>query len=154
MIYQLLKGASVQELKEAGLAAHYAQHDHGLFPTDASGIPFSVQGIGALGDPVADLVEDLAAEQKKARATYEHLMALTDDPDLIEPLKFLRQREVIHFQRFGEALDDIQRKMDSKKNIINIKKKTKLILLNNFVFYLYHIFFFLYMLYNMHLLYP
>ncbi len=114
MIYQLLKGASVQELKEAGLAAHYAQHDHGLFPTDASGIPFSVQGIGALGDPVADLVEDLAAEQK-ARATYEHLMALTDDPDLIEPLKFLRQREVIHFQRFGEALDDIQRKMDSKK---------------------------------------
>lgn len=114
MIYQLLQGATIDELKRAGLAPHYAQHDHALFPTDASGIPFTVQGIGALGDPVADLVEDLAAEQK-ARATYEHLMALTDDPDIIEPLRFLRQREVIHFQRFGEALDDVQTKMNSKK---------------------------------------
>ncbi|MCT4596958.1 MAG: manganese catalase family protein [Vallitalea sp.] len=114
MIYQLLKGATIQELKDAGLAPHYAQHNHALFPTDASGVPFSVAGIGTLGDPVADLHEDLAAEQK-ARATYEHLMNLTDDPDLIEPLKFLRQREVIHFQRFGEALDHVQTELNRKK---------------------------------------
>jgi spore coat protein JC len=114
MIYQLLKGATIQELKDAGLAPHYAQHDHGLFPTDASGVPFTVAGIGSLGDPISDLHEDLAAEQK-ARATYEHLMNLTDDPDIIEPLKFLRQREVIHFQRFGEALDDVQSELNRKK---------------------------------------
>ena len=107
MIYQLLRGATIDEIKKAGLSPHYAQHDRALFPTDASGVPFSVAGIGTLGDPVADLHEDLAAEQK-ARATYEHLIHLTDDPDLIEPLRFLRQREVIHFQRFGEALNNVQ----------------------------------------------
>ena len=114
MIYQLLKGATIEEIKKAGLSPHYAQHDHGLFPTDASGVPFTVAGIGSLGDPVTDLTENLAAEQK-ARSTYEHLMDLTDDPDITEPLKFLRQREVIHFQRFGEALDDVQSLLDKKK---------------------------------------
>ncbi len=114
MVYQLLQGVTVKELEKAGLSAQYAEHDHCLFPTDAFGVPFSVGGIGATGDPVADLTEDLAAEQK-ARATYEHLINLTDDPDIMDVLRFLRAREVVHFQRFGEALDDIQFKMGSKK---------------------------------------
>lgn len=114
MVYQLLQGATVEELKRAGLAGHYAQHDHGLFPVDAAGVPFSAKYFATLGDPVVDLHEDLAAEQK-ARATYAHLIDLTDDPDVIDPLRFLYQREVIHYQRFGEALDDVQFDKDRKK---------------------------------------
>jgi spore coat protein JC len=103
MVYQLLKGATPEELKAAGLGSQYTQHDHAVFPSDANGIPWTASYIGVLGDPIADLHNDLAAEQK-ARATYEHLMNLTDDPDLIDPLRFLREREVVHYQRFGEAL--------------------------------------------------
>lgn len=115
MVYQLIKDATPEELEKAGLGAHFAQHNHALFPTDANGVPFTTAYIAAHGDPVADLTEDMAAEQK-ARATYEHLMKLTDDPDIIEPLKFLRQREVVHFQRFGEALTQIQFYQDTKKS--------------------------------------
>ena len=114
MLYQLVHDASVEELERAGLGALYTQHDHGIFPVDAAGVPFSAKYFATLGDPIADLTEDLAAEQK-ARATYEHLIHLTDDPDLIDPLRFLRQREVVHFQRFGEALDDVQFNQDRKK---------------------------------------
>ena len=114
MLYQLMEGATIEEIEAAGLGSHYTQHDHGLFPVDAAGVPFTVKYFATLGDPIADLTEDLAAEQK-ARATYEHLIHLTDDPDLIDPLRFLRQREVVHFQRFGEALDDVQFGMDHKK---------------------------------------
>ena len=104
MIYQLIKDASLKELKEAGLASHYAEHRKGLFPTDANGVPFTVAYFATTGDYKADLVEDMAAEQK-ARAVYENLIDLTDDPDVIGPLLWLRQREIVHFQRFKELYE-------------------------------------------------
>lgn len=104
MIYQLTKDATIDELKAAGLGAHYAGHGKSLYPTDAIGNPFSVTYFAATGDPIADLYEDMAAEQK-ARAVYENLMTMTNDPDVIGPLLWLRQREVIHFNRFKELYD-------------------------------------------------
>lgn len=101
MIHQLMKGASVEELKEAGLGSHYTQHDHGLFINDSNGVPFTTAYIETTGDYIADLESDMAAEER-ARATYERLLDLTNDPDLIAPLSFLRQREIVHFQRFKE----------------------------------------------------
>ena len=109
MIYQLLKDATVEEMKEAGLGSHYAEHGKALYPTDASGVPFTVAYFATTGDPIADLQEDMAAEEK-ARATYEHLIHLTNDRDLIAPLSFLRQREIIHFLRFKELHDDYRAK--------------------------------------------
>ena len=109
MIYQLLKGATIKELKEAGLESHYAEHGYGLYPTDANGVPFTVAYFATTGDPIADLSEDMAAEQK-ARATYENLIDLTDDPDVIGPLLFLRQREIIHFTRFQELYNEYKKK--------------------------------------------
>ncbi|MCF6094603.1 manganese catalase family protein [Microaerobacter geothermalis] len=103
MVYKLVKGASPQEMREAGLGSQYADHDHALFYMDASGNPWTAAYIQAKGDPIADLAEDIAAEEK-ARATYQWLINLTDDPDLKETLKFLREREVVHSQRFREAL--------------------------------------------------
>ena len=101
MISQLVKGATVEELVANGLGPHFTQHNHALFPTDAEGVPFTTAYIEASGDYIADLESNMAAEQR-ARATYEHLMDLTNDPDLLGPLSFLRQREVIHYQRFKE----------------------------------------------------
>ena len=97
------------ELKEAGLESHYAEHGYGLYPTDSNGVPFTVSYFATTGDPLADLSEDMAAEQK-ARATYENLINLTDDPDVIGPLLFLRQREIIHFARFKELFDEYKSK--------------------------------------------
>lgn len=114
MVYKLLKGVSPEEMRRAGLGSHYAQHDNALFLNDANGVPWTAAYIAALGDPVTDLTEDMAAEQK-ARATYEHLIRLTDDPALKDGLRFLREREVVHFQRFGEALNDVQGYLNSKK---------------------------------------
>ncbi len=101
MIYQLMKGATIKEIKDAGLGGHFAMHDSGLFISDPNGIPFSTSYIETSGDFIADLESDMAAEQR-ARATYEHLMDLTDDKDVLGPLSFLRQREVVHYQRFKE----------------------------------------------------
>ena len=109
MIYQLLKDATLEELKEAGLDSHYAEHGKSLYPTNADGIPFTVAYFASTGDPIADLSEDMAAEQK-ARATYENLINLTDDPDVIGPLLFLRQREIVHFARFKELYDEYKSK--------------------------------------------
>ena len=109
MIYQLLNGATLKELKEAGLASHYTEHGYGLYPTDSNGVPFTVSYFATTGDPIADLSEDMAAEQK-ARATYENLINLTDDPDVIGPLLFLRQREIVHFTRFKELYDEYKSK--------------------------------------------
>jgi len=114
MVYKLLKGATLEQLKEAGLGGHYAQHDRALFYTDANGVPWTATYIAALGDPITDLHEDMAAEQK-ARTTYEWLINLTDDPGVKDTLRFLREREVVHFQRFGEALRYVQEYQDSKK---------------------------------------
>lgn len=104
IIYQLLKDATLEELKEAGLDSHYAEHGKGLYTTDSNGVPFTVTYFATTGDPLADLSEDMAAEEK-ARATYENLIDLTNDPDIIGPLLWLRQREIVHFQRFKELYE-------------------------------------------------
>ena len=113
MVRQLLRGTSEQQImKEYGSA--YVDHGMGTYPMSASGVPFSAGSIQVTGDAIADLSEDLAAEQK-ARVTYEYLMDLCDDPDVLDPLRFLREREIVHFQRFGEVLNNVQTVMDSKK---------------------------------------
>lgn len=113
MIYQLLNGATLEELKESGLESHYTEHKRALYPTDSNGVPFTVSYFATTGDPIADLSEDMAAEQK-ARATYESLINLTEDPDVIGPLLFLRQREIIHFTRFKELYDEYRNKYKNK----------------------------------------
>ncbi|SFL42922.1 manganese catalase family protein [Pelosinus propionicus] len=115
LVYKLTEGASPQDYEAAGWGGQYVQHNHGLFWTDANGVPWSAQYIACLGDPIADLTEDMAAEQK-ARVTYEHLIEMTNDPCVKDMLRFLWQREVVHFQRFGECLNDIQEHM-GKKNM-------------------------------------
>ena len=107
MIYQLIKDATVDELVAAGLGANFAEHGMGIFPTDANGVPFTVSYFATTGDYLADLSEDMAAEQK-ARAVYENLIDLTDDPDVIGPLLWLRQREVVHYDRFKELFEYYQ----------------------------------------------
>ena len=109
MIYQLMKDATLDELRAAGLDAHYAEHGKGLYPTDANGVPFTVAYFATTGDPVADLSEDMAAEQK-ARAVYENLINLTNDQDVIDVLLFLRQREIIHFNRFKALYNEYKKK--------------------------------------------
>ncbi len=109
MVYQLTKGASLDEIKQAGLEGNYTEHGMSLYPVDSNGVPFTVQYFAVTGDPVADIAEDMAAEQK-ARATYEHLMNLTNDPDLLGPLSFLRQREIIHYERFKELYEEYVKK--------------------------------------------
>ncbi|MGE5528869.1 MAG: manganese catalase family protein [Patescibacteria group bacterium] len=107
LVYKLMEGATVEELKAVDLGGFYADHDKALYYVDATGNPWTASYIQAKGDAVADLHEDMAAEQK-ARATYEWLInEAHDDPDLVDTLKFLREREVVHFQRFGEALDEV-----------------------------------------------
>lgn len=115
MFYQLIRGVSPKELEAAGLGGQYAQHGYSPFLVDANGVPWSASYIQSTSDPVTCLHEDLAAEEK-ARTTYEHLMNLTDDVDILDILKFLRQREVTHFQRFGEALMNVQGGFGMKKN--------------------------------------
>ena len=109
MLSQLMANATLEEIKEAGLESHYAEHKKGLFPTDSNGVPFTAAYFATTGDPIADLEEDLAAEQK-ARAVYENLIDLADSNDIIEPLLWLRQREVIHFNRFKELLDEYKKR--------------------------------------------
>ena len=107
MCHQLMKNASVEEIERAGMGPYYTDHGKGVYPQAAAGVPFTAAFIQVKGDPIVDLTENLAAEQK-ARGTYEWLLNQTDDPDVIEPLKFLREREVVHYQRFGEALRKVQ----------------------------------------------
>lgn len=109
MISQLTKDATVEELKNAGLENIYAEHGKGIYPTDASGVPFTATYFAVTGDVIADLYEDMAAEQK-ARAVYENLIDLTDDEDVLGVLLFLRQREVVHFNRFKELKDYYKKK--------------------------------------------
>ena len=119
IVHQLTKNASIEELERAGLSPYYTDHGVDVYPISAAGVPFTAAYISAKGDPIANLQEDLAAEQK-ARATYEKLIDLCrDNPDVLDPLKFLRQREIVHFQRFGEALRGIQDKLANKKLYMN-----------------------------------
>ena len=111
LVHQLTDGISIEEIKKAGLDAYYTDHGLGVYPQAAAGFPFNAVALAVKGDPVADLTEDLAAEQK-ARATYEKLIDLCkDDKDVVDVLRYLREREVVHFQRFGEALNDVQAKL-------------------------------------------
>jgi len=110
MIYQLMKDATLDEIKKAGLDTHYAEHGKALYPTDANGVPFTVTYFATTGDPLADLMEDMAAEEK-ARAVYENLIDLTDDPQVLGPLLWLRQREIVHFQRFKELYEAYKSEM-------------------------------------------
>lgn len=104
MVNQLMSGASIKELEDAGLGSTYTEHGYGIYPSDSNGVPFTASYIASVGDPIANLVEDMAAEQK-ARVTYEHLIDLANDEDVIQPLLFLRQREVVHFNRFKELYE-------------------------------------------------
>jgi len=117
MIYQLLDGASLDELKKEGLTSHYTEHGYGIYPTDSNGVPFTATYFAVTGDPLADLAEDMAAEQK-ARATYEHLINLTDDEDILAPLSFLRQREIIHYERFKALYEEYAKKILGDKDYL------------------------------------
>lgn len=120
IVHQLTDGASAEELEKAGLGQYFTDHGWGVYPQSAGGTPFSAQTLQVTSDPVADLQEDLAAEQK-ARMTYEKLIDLcADDPDVVDPLRFLREREVVHFQRFGEALNGVQEKLAQKSFYMNL----------------------------------
>ena len=119
IVHQLTKDATIEEIKKAGLGAYYTDHGVDVYPQSAAGNPFTASYIAAKGDPIANLQEDLAAEQK-ARATYDKLIDLcADNPDVLDPLKFLRQREIVHFQRFGEALRGVQEKLAERKFYMN-----------------------------------
>ena len=113
IMYQLTKGLSNEQIKKAGFDAYFVNHTAGVYPSSASGVPFSAAAIASKGDVITDLHEDLAAEQK-ARTTYDNILRLIDDPDVREPIKFLREREIVHYQRFGEGLRLATDKMNEK----------------------------------------
>lgn len=104
IVHQLTRNLSMEEIEKSGFAPYYVDHTVGIWPQAAGGIPFNACEFQSKGDPITDLFEDMAAEQK-ARSTYEYLIDLAEDPDVLAPLRFLREREVVHFQRFGEALE-------------------------------------------------
>ena len=109
MMHQLMDGATIEEIKAAGLEDYYVEHGNDIFPANPDGIPFTTAYISSVGDVIANLTEDLAAEEK-ARTMYDHLIDLATDPDVIQPLLFLREREVVHYTRFKELLDEYKQK--------------------------------------------
>jgi spore coat protein JC len=113
MLYQLTSKLSVDEIKREGFDTYFVDHTLGVYPQAASGVPYTAAFMQSKGDPIADLVEDMAAEQK-ARVTYDNILNLVDDPDIIDPIRYLREREIVHFQRFGEALGMVRDGLDSK----------------------------------------
>ena len=114
IVHQLTRNLTPEEIEKSGFANYYVDHTVGIWPMAAGGIPFNSCEFQSKGDAITDLFEDMAAEQK-ARSTYDNILRLVrDDPDVYEPIKFLRAREVVHFQRFGEALRIVQDKLDSK----------------------------------------
>lgn len=131
MVYQLTKNLTPEEAKTAGFDAYYIDHTTALWPQAAGGVPFTAKEFQSKGDAITDLTEDLAAEQK-ARTVYENLLRVITDPEVREPLKFLRTREIVHFQRFGEALERTKETLDAKnyyfynpefdKQFVNIAK--------------------------------
>ncbi len=113
ILYQLTKGLTPEEIKASGFDTYFVDHTTGIYPVAASGVPFTASYFQSKGDIITDLTEDLAAEQK-ARTTYDNIIRLTDDPDVLDPIKFLREREIVHFQRFGEGLRIAQDNLNSK----------------------------------------
>lgn len=113
IVYQLTRNLTEKEIREGGFDAYFVDHTTGIYPVAATGVPFSASTFQSTGDAIADLAEDLAAEQK-ARLSYDNLLRLIDDPDVRDPIKFLREREIVHFQRFGESLRNVQEMLNSK----------------------------------------
>ena len=113
ILQQLTANLSPDEIIRQGFDTYFVDHTVGVYPQAAGGAPFTAAYLQSKGDPITDLTEDMAAEQK-ARTTYDNILTLIDDPDVIDPIRFLRQREIVHFQRFGEALGMITDKLDSK----------------------------------------
>ena len=113
IVHQLTRNLSTDEIIKQGFDAYYVDHTLGVYPASASGVPFTAAYLQSKGDPITDIIEDMGAEQK-ARMTYDNILKLVDDPDVIAPIRFLREREIVHFQRFGEALGIVQDKLDSK----------------------------------------
>lgn len=113
IVYQLTRNLSAAEIKASGFDSYFVDHTTGIYPSSAAGVPFTAAYLQSTGDPIADLHEDLAAEQK-ARITYDNILRLVDDPDVIAPIRFLREREIVHFQRFGEGLRIVTDKLNEK----------------------------------------
>ena len=113
IVYQLTRNLTIDEIKKSGFDTYFVDHTTGVYPVAASGMPFTATYLQSKGDVITDLHEDLAAEQK-ARTTYDNILRLVDDPDVREPIKFLRQREIVHYQRFGEGLQLVTDKLNSK----------------------------------------
>ncbi len=113
IVHQLTRGLSAEEIAASGLDKYYVDHTLALWPQAAGGIPFNACEFQSKGDPITDLVEDLAAEQK-ARTTYDNILRLVKDPEVCDPIRFLRQREIVHFQRFGEGLRRVQEDLSPK----------------------------------------
>ena len=113
IVHQLTRNLTPEQQKEAGFAQYFVDHTAAIYPQAASGTPWSAATMQVKGDPVTDLAEDMAAEQK-ARTTYDNILRLSDDPDVNDAIKFLRAREVVHFQRFGEAMEKLRERLDQK----------------------------------------
>lgn len=113
VLYQLTRNLTPKQIKDSGFDAYFVDHTTGIYPQAASGTPFSAETLSVSGDPIADLNEDLAAEQK-ARLTYDNILRLADDPDVRDVIKFLREREIVHYQRFGECLNRVQGQLNQK----------------------------------------
>ena len=118
IVHQLTRNLKEKDIEKSPLEAYFVDHTAGIYPTAASGFPWSASSMQVKGDPIADLTEDLAAEQK-ARVTYDNILRLSDDPDVNDVIKFLREREVVHFQRFGEAIQLLREKLNHK-NVYSI----------------------------------
>lgn len=113
IVHQLTRGMTMEQIKEAGFSEYFVDHTAGVYPQAASGTPASAATLAVTGDAIADISEDMAAEQK-ARLTYDNILRLADDPDVKDPIRFLRAREIVHYQRFGEGLRIIQDNLDKK----------------------------------------
>ena len=118
IVYQLTRNLTIDEIVKGGYQDYFVDHTTGIYPAGANGMPWSAGGMQSKGDVIADLVEDMAAEQK-ARVTYDNILRMVDDPDVRDPIIFLREREIVHFQRFGECLE-ITRERLNRKNLYAI----------------------------------
>lgn len=113
IVHQLTRNLTMDEIKASGFAPYYTDHTVGIWPQSAGGVPFNANQFQSSGDPITDLFEDMAAEQK-ARKTYDNILRLVKDPEVCDPIRFLRAREIVHFQRFGEGLNMVREHLDSK----------------------------------------
>lgn len=113
IVYQLTRNLSMDEIKASGFDSYFVDHTTGIYPSSAAGVPFTAAYLQSKGDLITDIHEDMAAEQK-ARTTYDNILRFCDDPDVIDPIRFLREREIVHYQRFGEGLRIATDKLDSK----------------------------------------